>query len=92
MNGSDCESIFAALSNYLDGELPEADCNQLERHIQDCAPCVEFVNSLRKSVRLGKQYRPHEPAPALSPCVKRSLEAAYKAMLARQQEPPPEKP
>ena len=41
---TECESIFEALSEYLDGELSEADCEALERHIQDCKPCVEFVD------------------------------------------------
>jgi anti-sigma factor RsiW len=85
MNQRECESIFAALSAYLDGELPAADCEQLERHVQDCAPCVEFMNSLRKSVRLGKQYRPEEPAPTIPADVRRGLEAAYQRMLARRQ-------
>jgi len=84
MNVSDCESIFAVLSTYLDGELPPADCEQLERHIRDCAPCVEFVNSLSKTIRLGRQYRPEEPAPPIPPDVKQNLESLYRSMLARQ--------
>ena len=83
MKAEDCESIFAALSEYLDGELPRADCEQLERHIRDCAPCVEFVNSLRKSIRLGGQYQAEEPAPPIPAEVKQSLEEAYRSVLAQ---------
>jgi anti-sigma factor RsiW len=84
MKESECESTFAALSGYLDGELPEADCVELERHIQGCDPCMEFVKSLRKSIQLGKQYKPGDPAPSIPPEVKRNLESAYRSMLDRQ--------
>jgi anti-sigma factor RsiW len=88
MNESECESVFAALSAFLDGELPPADCEELERHIQGCEPCVDFVNSLRKSIRLGKQYQPEEPTPAIAPEVRHNLESAYRSMLARQSKKP----
>jgi anti-sigma factor RsiW len=78
---SECESIFEVLSEYLDGELPDADCAALEQHIRDCAPCVEFVESLRKSIRLGKQFRPREPVPPLSPETKQKLKNAYELAL-----------
>jgi anti-sigma factor RsiW len=86
MKAEDCESIFAALSEYLDGELPPADCEQLERHIHDCAPCVEFVNSLRKSIRLGGQYQMAEPPPPIPAEVKQSLEQAYRSVVAQAKE------
>jgi anti-sigma factor RsiW len=79
----DCESIFAALSSYLDGELLEAKCDELERHIHDCAPCVEFVNSLQKSIRLGRQYNPREALPPIPSELKQKLERIYREMLAR---------
>ena len=88
MKETECESVFAALSAYLDGELPQADCDELERHIQGCDPCVEFVNSLRKSIRLGKQYRPEDVPSLIPPDVKRNLESAYRTMLARQSKKP----
>jgi len=88
MKEPECESVFAALSEFLDGELPRADCEELERHIQGCEPCVDFVNSLRKSIRLGKQYRPEEPTPSIAPEVRRNLESAYRSMLARQSKKP----
>ena len=37
-------------SAYLDAELPPGDCAEIEKHIAGCPPCVEFVESLRKSV------------------------------------------
>jgi RNA polymerase sigma-70 factor (ECF subfamily) len=77
----DCSSIFALLSEYLDRELPPADCEELERHIQACEPCVAFVDSLKKSVALGQGYAPGAKVPELAPETKRSLKEAYERML-----------
>lgn len=78
----DCSSIYALLSEYLDRDLPAADCDELEQHIQSCEPCIAFVDSLKKSVALGKEYEPTAPVPALTPETKQSLKEAYERMLA----------
>jgi len=81
MKDQDCQAIFARLSEYLDRELPPATCEELESHIQDCAPCVEFVDSLKKSVGLHRAYRPTDDMQALTPAIKQSLREAYQRML-----------
>lgn len=54
MTTMECREIFARLSEYLDGELPPDVCEQMAAHIGDCPPCVEFVESLKKTVGLCK--------------------------------------
>jgi anti-sigma factor RsiW len=44
--------MFERLSEYLDGELPLDVCERYARHIEGCDPCVRFVESLRRAVRL----------------------------------------
>ncbi len=77
----DCRDLFAALSEYLDAELPAADCAAIEKHIADCPPCVEFVNSLRKTVALCRT--PMEPVgpPAVTAEVRARLLSAYRASM-----------
>jgi anti-sigma factor RsiW len=70
------------LSEYLDQDLPSADCEELEKHIGECEPCVAFVNSLKKSVATGRGYSPGTEPPPLAPEVKQSLKEAYEKMLA----------
>jgi RNA polymerase sigma-70 factor (ECF subfamily) len=48
--GAQCKRIFAALSDYLDGELPAQDCDQLRRHMADCKPCLAFLDDLQRTV------------------------------------------
>ena len=83
MNDRDCARIFATLSEYLDRELPDAGCGDLEEHLRDCPECIQFVDSLKRSVEVCRQYgasRPSEPVP---PEKLAELRAAYDRMLAR---------
>jgi RNA polymerase sigma-70 factor (ECF subfamily) len=59
---AECKEIFAALSDYLSMELPPDACADLEAHLQGCPPCIEFVESLRKSIELCRTHTP-EPLP-----------------------------
>jgi anti-sigma factor RsiW len=78
----DCREVFSLLSEYLDAELPSDACSEIEEHIQGCAPCVEFVESLRKSVDLCRAHAPEElPAP-LAEEARQALREAYRKMLA----------
>jgi RNA polymerase sigma-70 factor (ECF subfamily) len=60
----ECKEIFAKLSEYLDRELPDNLCEEMDAHIHDCPPCVEFVRSLEKTVEMCKQITANEgPSP-----------------------------
>jgi anti-sigma factor RsiW len=45
-----CEAIFARLSEYLDEELDPTLCSELDTHMEGCAPCRAFLESLRRTV------------------------------------------
>ena len=36
----DCTAALEKVYLYLDGEMPDADCAELRRHIDECAPCL----------------------------------------------------
>jgi RNA polymerase sigma-70 factor, ECF subfamily len=77
-----CQEIFALLSAYLDLELPPDACREIEQHLAGCPPCIEFTESLRRTVELCRGYRAAElPAP-LARDAREKLEAAYRDMLA----------
>ena len=50
--GPECKALFAKLSEYLDGEIDAADCAHVDAHFADCPPCRDFLESLRRTVRL----------------------------------------
>lgn len=53
-----CRSLFAALSDYMDGLVDEAVCEEMDRHIHDCEPCQAFIASLKQTVDRCRSYRP----------------------------------
>ena len=77
-----CRNLFAALSDYMDGVIDDAMCDEMDRHISDCVPCQAFLSSLKDAVRRCRSY-----APALEPeraeRMRRELRPKYeKALLA----------
>ncbi len=84
MKHSECKEIFARLSEYLDEELPDDVCREIDTHIAGCPPCVEFVESLRKSIDLCHRARKLDtPGPLPETDRGRLLEAYQKALAAR---------
>lgn len=75
----DCKEIFAMLSEYLDAELQPGTCEQLERHLSDCPPCIEFMESLKRTVQFCRQEAVAETPPPLTPQQKARLREAFLA-------------
>lgn len=77
----ECEEIFARLSEYLDEEVPAdiADC--ISAHISGCESCVDFLESLRKSVALCNKFRADEMPLPLAEELREQLRTSYKRML-----------
>ena len=83
-----CKEVFALLPDYLDLDLPPEACQEIEAHIAGCAPCIEFAESLRKTVGLCRQYQPTElPAPLGQEAKAQLLEAYGKMLAARTNRP-----
>lgn len=77
-----CKCVFALLSDYLNLELPADACAEVEAHLADCPPCIEFAESLRKTVELCQRYQPDELPTPLGEQARGELMAAYRKMLA----------
>lgn len=45
-----CKAMFAELSNYLDEQLDDSLCEELERHLNGCGPCKVFLASLEATI------------------------------------------
>lgn len=77
----ECRRIFALLSEYLDAELPLESCEQIEAHLKDCPACLEFLESLRKTIELCRAFRPAEMPGPLSEVVRTELRQRYEEAL-----------
>ncbi len=45
-----CKAMFAELSNYLDEQLDDSACDELEKHLDRCGPCKAFLATLQASI------------------------------------------
>jgi mycothiol system anti-sigma-R factor len=36
----DCSEVLGRVFFFLDNELEQADCAQIEQHLEDCGPCL----------------------------------------------------
>lgn len=45
-----CKAMFAELSDYLDEQLDDSLCEELERHLDGCEPCQAFVATLQATI------------------------------------------
>ena len=76
-----CKEVLTLLSDYLDFELPPEACDQIEHHLAECSPCVEFAESLKKTVELCRSFETREMPRPLSDEARADLEKAWKKML-----------
>lgn len=77
-----CKEVFSLLSEYLDLELPPDACREIETHLAGCPPCIEFAESLRRTVDLCRRYRPAELPGPIGKQARDQLLDAYQRMLA----------
>ncbi len=47
-----CINLLSQLSDYIDGELEDALCTEIEQHMADCPDCRAVVNTLEKTITL----------------------------------------
>ena len=53
-----CRRLFAALSDYMDGVIDDAMCDEMDRHLRECEPCQAFLASLQNVVAQCRSYKP----------------------------------
>jgi anti-sigma factor (TIGR02949 family) len=61
--GQSCRELLSSLSDYIDGELSENLCAEIERHMAGCENCRIVVDTLQKTIDLYHQERVPEPLP-----------------------------
>jgi anti-sigma factor RsiW len=49
---STCKSLLGFLSDYVDGDLSEKLCQEIESHAAECENCRIVVDTLRKTISL----------------------------------------
>jgi len=78
-----CKDMFAELSNYLDDELDDSLCEELEKHMGGCEPCKAFLSSLEKSIQQCRMATNESPDPRVAARFRRELMAEYQGLMSK---------
>ena len=57
-----CRGMLGDLSDFLDGELSDEFCQEIEEHMAGCEECRIVVDTLNKTILLYREL----PQPAMS--------------------------
>lgn len=72
-----CKEMFADISNYLDDELDDSLCEELEKHMEGCEPCRAFLTSLEQTIQDLRRAPEELPDPNVAAGLRRKLLIQY---------------
>ena len=53
--GANCKNVVEVLRALLDGELTAAEEADLREHLEACPPCIDFVNTYKKTSEICRK-------------------------------------
>lgn len=77
-----CKAMFAELSDYLDEQLDDSLCEELERHIDGCGPCKVFLATLEATIQQCRKSSAECPRPRRSAELRAKLMRNYQQVTA----------
>ena len=78
-----CKAMFAELSNYLDEQLDDSLCEELEKHLDGCGPCKVFLASLEATINDCRRLPNQAPDRATASKLRKELLQQYESALSR---------
>src|ERR1700752_4759688 len=72
-----CKAMFAELSAYLDEQLNESLCEEIERHMSDCGPCQAFLATLEATIEQLRKPAADSPLPENTSKLRKQLMQDY---------------
>jgi RNA polymerase sigma-70 factor (ECF subfamily) len=78
-----CKAMFAELSNYLDEQLDDSLCEELERHLNGCGPCQAFLASLKATIEQCRRLPSEGPDRKKAVRLRMKVLADYGRMVAK---------
>lgn len=52
-----CRELLSALSDYIDGDIEESLCSELETHLSFCKDCRIFLETLKMTIDIYSEER-----------------------------------
>lgn len=57
MGKFDCRGILRAMSDYIDGDVGNGVCRDIEEHLRTCRKCRFHVDAMNYTIRLFDEWR-----------------------------------
>ena len=76
-----CKAMFAELSNYLDEQLDDSLCEELEKHLEGCDPCQVFLAGLEATILKCRQMPSPVPNRAQATKLRKEVMSSYEKAL-----------
>jgi RNA polymerase sigma-70 factor (ECF subfamily) len=77
-----CKKLFAELSDYLDGQLDDFSCEEMEKHLSRCQPCEKLLRSLKVTIERCQHLPAQCPDRKHAAELRKKLLATYSRALA----------
>jgi len=78
-----CKALFAELSDYLDERLDDSLCEELQKHLDGCAPCKAFLATLERTIEECRQSPVQAPDGAKAAKLRRQILSEYQRAMAK---------
>ncbi|MGO9640875.1 MAG: sigma-70 family RNA polymerase sigma factor [Candidatus Acidiferrales bacterium] len=78
-----CKEMFAELSDYLDDELDDSLCEEMEKHMDGCEPCKAFLSSLEDSIQQCRTAPNESPDSYVAARLRREVLSEYQSVMAK---------
>jgi anti-sigma factor RsiW len=72
---AECVKLFSRLSEYIDNELDEVTCQDIEQHLANCKPCKVCLETLKRTVALCRNMKDQPVPEAFSTRLKAILQS-----------------
>jgi anti-sigma factor RsiW len=69
-----CQELVELVTDYLEGTLPDEDRLELERHLETCDGCRQYVEQMHATIALTGEARSLD----LAPEAEKTLLAAFR--------------
>jgi RNA polymerase sigma-70 factor, ECF subfamily len=81
-----CKAMFAELSNYLDEQIDDSLCEELEKHLDGCDPCKAFLASLQSTIENCRRLPVAVPDRVKAARLRRDVMSRYERAMAKRTE------
>lgn len=76
--GLTCKEAIEFLIEYVEGDMGEEQAGVFTRHLDECPPCRDYLETYREAIRMGKEACCEDDLVPLDPHLTEAILAAIR--------------